>query len=693
MKEHTTGQIRNLAVIGHATVGKTTLVEAMLFCAGELTRMGKVEEGSTRSDYSAEEIARRISISDSLLHCAWRDTQLNIVDTPGYVDFTGEVKGALYAVDNALVVVDPVEGVEVGTDLVWRYAADYGLSRLFFVNRMDKERADFDQICDLLTTRFGTGAVPLCLPLDQGEGFSSIVDLVRRKAYVFSTDGSGKFEEKSIPDEAADKAERLREKLVEGVAESDEALMEKYFDEGGLSDNDLVAGLRKGVVEGQVFPILCGDAVHNIGVRLLLDAITSYLASPADRPPIVGTDAATKEEVSVGADPSAPLTAVVFKTVSEPHVGELSLFRVFSGTLTSGDEVQNTTRSTTEKIGQIYLMNGKERREIGNVSAGGIGALVKLKGTHTGDALSDRRRRLYLPPIEFPKPVIRVAVAPKAKGDEDKISTGLGRLHEEDPTFLAEVDGELKQIIVSGQGELHLEVVIKKLKDRFGVDVEVIEPRIPYRETIRGSAECQHRYKKQTGGRGQFGEVYLRLAPMERGAGLEFVDKVTGGVIPSKFIPAVEKGVVEAMSQGVLSGHRVVDTQVTVYYGSYHPVDSSEMAFKLAASMAFKKGFREARPVLLEPIYDLEVTVPEAYMGDVMGDISGRRGKILGMEQSGALEVIRAQVPLAELYRYSTTLRSLTQGRGLHTREFSHYEEVPHDVAEKVIAASQKEEA
>lgn len=692
MKEYNPTLIRNIALIGHGDSGKTTLTEAMLFSAGKTTRTGSVEEGSTRSDYNQDEIERQISLGASMLHCDWRGHKLNIVDTPGYTDFTGETKGAMRAVDNAVVVLRSVEGVEVGTEQVWQYAAEYDIPRLLFVNKMRKEHADFDRVYETIVQRFGKEAIPFVLPVDAGEHFESLIDLVRMKKLTYEVGGKGRpTREEDIPPELSDRAESWREKLVEAAAESDDVLLERYLEEGDLSDEELIAGLRTGVLAKTVFPVLCGDALTNVGVDRLMDAGCRYLASPADIPTVVGKRPDTEEAVEIETTPAAPMSALIFKTVSEPHVGELSFFRVYSGTLQSGMDVLNAAKGKSEHIGQIYFLNGKERHEIGTVPAGDMGALVKLKDTHTGDTLCDRAKPILLPGIAFPNPVIRIAVEPKAKGDEEKINAGLARIHEEDPTFVFNVDSELKQTIISGQGELHLEVVVAKLKNKFGVDVELVKPKIPYRETIRGTAEARHRYKKQSGGRGQYGEVYLRLEPLPRGGGFEFVNAITGGVIPSKFIPAVEKGLSDTIAEGVLAHYPVVDVKVTLYDGSFHTVDSSELAFKLAASMAFKSGFSEAKPVLLEPIYHVEVTVPEEYMGDVMGDLSSRRGKIQGMDPSGHLQTVRAQVPLAELYRYSTTLRSLTQGRGIHSREFSHYEEVPHDIAEKIIEEVNRE--
>lgn len=686
MTEYSIEQIRNIALVGHGTSGKTSLAEAMLFSAGVTNRLGKVEEGSTKSDYTEDEIDRNISISTSMLHCDWKESKLNIIDTPGYTDFKGEAKCGLRAVDGAVMVVHAVSGIEVGTEIMWRYASEYNRPCLIYVNQMGRERVAFDRICEVARMRFGKGALPFQIPVNPGEGFDSIIDLIRMKLVKYAQDGSGNLQEEDIPSEFQDQADEMRNALVEAAAESDDELLEKYLDEGELSNEEIVAALRASTISRELFPILCGDASRNIGTKSLMTAITGYLPAPNEAMSEIGTKLNSEEEREIDASSQEPLAALVFKTISEPHVGELSLVRVYSGVLGSGEEVLNSTQGASERVGQIYFLVGRDRNEIGSVSAGDMAALVKLRTTRTGDTLCDPRQSIVLPGVEFPEPVIRIAVEPKAKGDEDRINTGLARLHEEDPSFLAEYDADLRQMIVSGQGELHLEVIMGKLKSKFGVEVETTEPRIPYRETITTKAEAKHRYKKQSGGRGQYGDVSLRLEPLPRGEGFEFVNQITGGAIPSKYIPAIEKGILETLDEGVLAGYRVMDVKAAVFFGSYHTVDSSDLAFKLASSMAFKEGFMEASPILLEPIYTVEVTVPEDFMGDVMGDLSGRRGKILGMDQEGVFQVIRAQVPLAELYKYSTSLRSLTQGRGLHTQGLSHYEPVPPDIVEKIIA-------
>ena len=691
MKDYSIDNIRNVALLSHGGVGKTSLAEAILYNTGESNRLGNVDDGTTISDYTQEEIERKISISASLLHCFWKKNKLNMIDAPGYFDFVGEVICALRVVDSTIILMDATAGVEVGTESSWKMATSNNLSTILYVNKLDKEHANFESAVETAQQRFGHEVVPLQFPVNQGEGFNAIVDLVKMKMLTFANDKSGKYTESDIPAELSERASELRSQLEETIAENDEELLDKFCDVGELEPQEFIKGLRNEIIRRNIFPVLCGAATSNIGTQQLLDFISEFCPSPLDVPEIEGFKPNTDEKITRKPDASAPLSLFVFKTIAELHVGELSFFRVYSGELKSGSEVLNSTQGANEKIGQIFLMNGRNRKDVNSLKAGDIGATVKLKSTHTGDTLCDKRDPITLARIDFPEPVIRIAVAPKSKGDEDKISTGLSSIHEEDPTFVVEYDADIKQTVMSGQGELQLDVVVKRLKDKFNVDVNLIQPRIPYRETIHTKAEAQGKYKKQSGGRGQYGDCHLRLEPLPRGGGFEFVDGIVGGVIPSKYIPAVEKGVRETLDEGVLAGYKVMDVKVTVFYGSYHSVDSSDMAFKIAASMGFKKAFLDAKPALLEPIYDIEVTVPEEYMGDVMGDISSRRGKIQGMAAEGPFQVIKAKVPLSELYKYSTTLRSLTQGRGIHKRAFSHYEEVPGDIAQKIIATAQAE--
>ncbi len=693
MKEYTPEHLRNIALIGHGGAGKTSLTEAMLFSAGHTTRLGKVEEGNTLSDFHPDEIQRQISITTSLLYCEWKSQKINILDTPGYLDFTGEVKGALRVADTAIIVLKAVEGAEVGTEIVWRYAHEYRTASIVVVNKVDQENADFDRAVHQAQEVLSHDVLPIQFPLTQGLGFDSVVDVLRMKVLKFAPGGSGKYTEQDIPVESAKRAADLRQQLTELVAETDEGLLNTYLERGGLSDEEFLRGFRAGIHAGKVIPVLCCAATQNIGVTSFLDFLADYAPSPAEKGPIEGYKPGgdRSESFPVPQESDGQPALYVFKTVSESHVGELSYFRVCSGAVAPGLDMVNEKNNKSERLAQLFVMNGKDRKEVNRLLAGDLGAVVKLKDTHTNDTLSAKAYPVEFAPIVFPEPVFHSAIVPKAKGDEDRISTGLHALHQEDPTFVFRVDPELHQTIISGQGELHLDIVVKRLKARYNVDVDLVEPKVPYRETIKGTVkDSEYKHKKQTGGHGQYGHVHLRMEPLGRGKGFEFLDEIVGGVVPNKYIPAVEKGIVETMKDGVLAGYPVVDVRAALFYGSYHDVDSSEMAFKIAGSMAFRKGFLEARPILLEPIYTIEVKVPEDAMGDVMGDISSRRGKIAGMDAVGKYQVIRAQVPLAELYRYATILRSKTGGRGVFTSALSHYEEVPREIAEKVIAASEK---
>ena len=675
--------------MSHQSTGKTTLAEAMLFSAGATNRFGKIEDGTTVSDYRSDEIERKISISASLLHFEWNKQKFNLIDMPGYLDFVGEIRCGLRVSDLAVVLINATSGVEVGTEIVWDILEEYETPRLFFINREDKEHANFDKVFDDLKEAYGNNVTAVQFPVNEGEGFNSIIDLLQMKKITFS-DESGKFKQEDIPAELTDKANELRNVLVEKIAESDDEILEKYFEEGELSEEDVARGLKAGIVSKTLYPVLCGAAATNTGVQLLLDFISQYGPSPVDLAPYKAQDL-QGNEVEIQADEAEPFSGIVFKTLSELHVGELSLLRVYSGSIKSGDEVMNTLRNINEKIGQIFALNGKTRSEIGVLKAGDIGALVKLKDTHTGDTLADKKRPVVFKRIEFPEPVVQVAVVPRSKGDEEKISNGLHVLHEIDPSFTVVIDPELRQTVVSGQGELHLNIIIQRLKERFGVEVDQKKPKIPYRETITAKADERYRHKKQTGGAGQFAEVWMRIEPLERGKGFEFKSSVVGGAISSVFIPSIEKGVRQVMEEGAVAGYKIVDVKAEVYDGKEHPVDSKDIAFQIAGREVFKQAFLKAKPILLEPIYHVEVKCPEEYMGDVMGDLSSRRGKILGMEAQGRFQVVKALVPLAELHNYATTLRSITQGRATHTRRLSHYDPVPKEVEAKIIQEAQEE--
>ncbi len=686
MKEYTGEQIRNIGTGAHGAAGKTSLVEAMLFTMGETTRMGSIDQGNTASDYNEDEIERQISISTSMLHGEWNKTKINVIDTPGFSDFFGDVVSGLRVVENVLLVVSSAGGIEVGTEQVWELAEKYGKPVTVVINKLDRENVVFDKIVSDLQGRFGNHLLLAQIPVETGVNFFKIIDLLKMKLVTYPQDKSGKPTEEDIPGDLKASAEEMRNKLVEAVAESDDELLEKFFEAGELTEDEFIGGFKKALKNRRIFPIFCTSATHNVGVSALLDFVVDFSPAPVEMPPVKGLE---DKEVKPTDDES--LSAFVFKTVSESHVGELSFVRVFSGVLESGEETFNVTQNHAERVGQIFDLSGKNKHNVDRLHAGDLGALVKLKSTHTGDTLCPKNSPIQIPPIEFPPALLSLAIEPKSKGDEAKISSGLQSLHEEDPTFVVKYDPELKQTIISGQGELHLDIIVKRLKQKFGVEVNIKDPKIPYRETIRGKSDARYRHKKQSGGAGQFAEVLMRIEPKARGEGVEFTNSLVGQNVDRVYVPSVEKGVNSACEEGVIAGYRVVDLKVDFYDGKMHPVDSSDIAFQIAGRAAFKDAFKQAKPVLLEPIYDIEVKVPEEYMGDVMGDISSKRGKISGMEADGHFQVIKAKVPLAELHKYSTTLRSMTQGRGLFRQKFSHYEEVPSDQANKIIEQSKKE--
>ena len=686
MKEYGAESIRNIALIGHGGSGKTSLSEILLFTAGEINRIGTVTEGNTTSDYTPNEIEKQISISTSLLHLEWNNTKINILDTPGYSDFIGNVKAAMHVCDTGIVVLKAVEGVEVGSEHAVKFAEEYNLPTAIVINKIDNEHSRFEEIVAQAKDRISSNAVVVSFPVNEGLSCNSVVDVVNMKLYQYGDAGSKNVSVSEVPDNLKAQAEEYRVALIEKVAETSEELMNKYFEEGVLTDEELEAGLKSAMIKRNLYPVFATSGIKGIGVNNFLDFIAKYFPSPIDRG---GEEVSLKEnnkKILLKPDASGEPVLFVFKTVSEQHVGELSLFKVYSGTVTAGLDMINETNGKSERISQLSILNGHNRKDVTKLVAGDLGAVVKLKDTHTNNSLSSKNLSALVKPIEFPQPVINSAIIPKAKGDEDKIASGLHTLHEEDPSFSVKFDPEISQTIVSGQGELQLSLAVKRLKERYGVDVDMVEPRIPYRETIKGRVEdAEYKHKKQSGGRGQYGHVHFKMEPLPRGKEFEFVNAIVGGVVPGRFIPAIEKGIIETMQKGVISGNQVVDVRVTLFDGTFHDVDSDEMSFKIAASQCFKKGMLESKPCLLEPIYTIEVTVPEEYMGDVMGDISSRRGKILGMDSDGHFQIIKAQVPLAELYKYSSTLRSLTSGRGAHRRQFSHYEEVPREVEQKII--------
>ncbi len=686
MKEYGAESVRNIAFIGHGGSGKTSLSEISLFTAGEINRIGNISEGTTASDYTPNEIEKQISISTSLLHLEWNNVKINILDTPGYSDFLGDVKAGLRVADNAVLVLKSAEGIEVGSESTSHFANEYNLPISVIINKVDNEHSNFDKTANQVKERIAPGAIVITFPLQEGLNFNTVVDILNMKAYQYGEAGTKKVSVIDIPADVKTLAEDYRTQLIEKVAETTEELMNKYFEQGLLSPEDLEMGIKLAILKGSLSPIFAMSSIKGVGVNNFLDFVSKYYPSPKDRG---GEEAALKDsknKILLKPDASAEPVMFIFKTISELHVGELSLFKVFSGNVFAGLDLVNQNNGKTERLSQLSILNGHNRTDVTKLFAGDLGAVVKLKDTHTNNTLASKNLSVVITPISFPDPVINTAIIPKAKGDEDKIANGLHTLHEEDPSFSVRYDPEISQTIVSGQGELQLALAVKRLKERYGVDVDMVEPRVPYRETIKGRVDdAEYKHKKQSGGRGQYGHVHFKIEPQPRGKGFEFVDAVVGGVVPGRFIPAVEKGVVDTLQKGIISGNPVVDVRVTLFDGTYHTVDSDEMSFKLAAAQCFKKGFLEAKPVLLEPIYIIEVTVPEEFMGDVMGDISSRRGKILGMDSNGHFETIKAQVPLAELYKYSSTLRSLTSGRGTHKRQFSHYEEMPREAEQKII--------
>ena len=687
MKNYAAKDIRNFAIVGHGGSGKTTLSEAMLSRSGKINRIGSIESGTTVSDYHHDEHQRQISIHSSPLHLEWDDIKFNLIDTPGYLDFIGEAISSLAVVDSAVIVVHAVNGIEVGTEQMWNYASNYKLPKIIVVNGLDREHTQFDQILQQAKSNFGSNVFPLQLPVNAGPGFNQVVDVLRSELITYSTDGSGKYSEEELPEEWQEKIKGLHEELIEYVAESDDTLLEKFFEEGSLSEEEMREGLHRAIQDQVFIPIFCTAATENIGAARLMDFISKYGSSPVDRATVQAENVNSEETVDVALDGSAPVVHV-FKTISEAHVGELSFFRVYSGSVSTGMDLQNTTRGNSERFGQMFLMNGKDRTSVPSLNAGDIGAVVKLKDTHTGNTLTGPSNKVKLSSVKLPNSNIHLGIRSKSKGDEERIAMGLSTIHEEDPTFIYRVDPELHQTVLSGQGELHLQVSIDRLKRKFNVDVETFKPRIPYRETIRGKGSSKYRHKKQSGGAGQFAEVWMRVESKPRGEGIEFTHSLVGQSVDRVFVPSVEKGVNFACTDGVLAGYRVVDLKVDFYDGKQHPVDSKDIAFQMAGKQAFREAFMDAQPCLLEPILNIEIRVPDNFMGDVMGDMSSRRGKIIGMDSEGESQLIKAQAPQSEMYQYSTTLRSLTGGRGIHSEEFSHYEEVPRDMETKVVAAA-----
>jgi elongation factor G len=692
MAKFETEKLRNLGIVGQGDAGKTSLVEAILFNTGMTDRLGKVDDSSSNMDFEPEETKRKITITSKLHHCEWNGHELHIVDTPGYTNFLHDTRGCMRILGGVVMLISAVDGVKAQTQTLWRWADEFEVPRIAFVNKLDRERADYLKAIDDMESSLRCRPVAVNMPIGKEENFKGVIDLVSMKARTFKFDDKGTYDETDIPEEYLAEAQRLRLMLMEACAEADDVLMEKYLETEDLSNEEILQGLREGTLTGVFTPVFCGSASANIGIRQLLDYIVISMPSPIDKGVQYGINPKNGEKAERRPDPKEPFSAMVFKTVSDPFTGRLSLFRVYSGTVKSDSTVFNPNKDCSERLGQILLPEGKKQKSVSEAVAGDIVAVAKLKETTTGDTLCDAANPIiYECPVSM-KPVISFALEPKSKGDEEKIFSGLTRLTEEDPALQIQRDVETKEMIISGMGQVHVEVAIEKLKRKFGADVILKEPKVPYRETLKKSVEQAYRHKKQSGGKGQFADVSIKLKPLERGAGYEFVDKIVGGVIPRQFIPAVDKGIQESMRKGVLAGFPVQDFQVTLFDGSHHSVDSSEMAFKIAGSMAFKKALEAATPVLLEPVMNMEITVPDECVGDVIGDMNSRRGKVLGMDPQAGSQVVKAQVPMSEVLKYAPELRSMTSDRGLFTMEFSHYEEVPSHLMAKLLEGFRNQE-
>ncbi len=681
MRVYNGKEIRNVAVLGHGGSGKTTLTEAALYSAKVKNRIGNVDDGNTTSDFDKEEIQRKTSISTSLIPIEWKEHKVNFLDTPGYFDFIGEVQSARKFAGSLLIMVDATGGIEVGTESAWEFAMEKDRPTFIFINKMDKENADFPKVLAELREKFGKKVAPFQIPLGENDGFVGNVNVVKMVAREYT--GSDCIE-KEIPQDKMAEAESIREMLIESVAESDEALLEKYFEGEEFTEEEIQQGLRAGVISGDIVPVICGSTVKNIGIHTLLDMLVDYSPSAEDLPPKEGINPQNEEEVIRGFEPDEPFSAQVLKTIIDPYLGKITVFKVFSGSLKADEEVLNANKDQKEKMGTPFLLRGKEQSEVPEVRAGDIAAVSKLQYTTTGDTLCDPEHPVVFSPIDFDEPQLTLAIKPKARGDEEKISSGLQKLFEEDPSFRFERNKETKQTLIRGQGELHIKIICNKLKNKFGVDLDLGDAKVPYRETIKGTSDVQGKHKKQSGGHGQYGDVKMTFSPSKEP--FEFVEKIVGGSVPKAYIPAVEKGILESMEKGVLAGQPVTNIKATLYDGSYHDVDSSEMAFKVAASIAFKKGMEQAKPVLLEPIVKVDILVPEDYMGDIMGDLNKRRGKINGMTpQENGKQLVSAEVPQAEMFKYAIDLRSMTQARGTFDMEFVRYDEVPSNLSQKII--------
>ncbi|MBW1741331.1 MAG: elongation factor G [Deltaproteobacteria bacterium] len=684
-------ELRNIGLVGHGGAGKTSLAEALLFDAGVTNRLGSVDEGNSVLDFEPEEVRRHISISAAFHQYTWKKHRVNIIDTPGDANFFSDTRSCLQAIDGAVVVIEAIDGVKVQTEQTWEFADQFKIPRVVFINKMDRDRADFFETVKNVAETFTQKPILLQLPIGAEESFKGVVDLISQKAYLYEAGGKSKAGE--IPAEIQDQVATKREALIENIAEADDALLEKYLDGHPLTDEELMQGLRAGTLSHAFVPVLCGSATRNIGIDLLMDFINDCFPSPLERGPKVGIDPDTGDRMERRPAPDEPFSALVFKTIADPYAGRLSIFKVYSGTVSPEGAFYNATKETKERYGQLFQMAGREQVSIPRAGPGDIVAVAKLKETATGDTLCDESNKIRFKSVDPLPTLVSYAIEPKSKKDEDKVFTSLSRLLEEDPAFRLDRDPQTKEIIISGMGQIHLETMIEKLKRKFGVEVNLKTPKIPYKETIKQPVKgVIYRHKKQSGGRGQFAEVHFDISPLEEGKGFEFEEALTGMNVPRNFVPAVEKGLVEAMQSGVLAGYPVVDIKVRFYDGKSHDVDSSEMAFKIAASMCLKKGLQQAKPTLLEPIMNLTVTVPEDYMGDVIGDLNGRRGRVLGMDAKGKKQIIRAQVPMAEILSYAPNLTSMTGGRGAFTAEFDHYQEVPAQIVQKIIEQTKSEE-
>ncbi len=692
MRVYKTSEIRNVAVVGHGASGKTSLVDALAFVAGTSKRHGSVKDGTALTDYTADEIERKYSINLALGVAEWMDTKINLIDTPGYLDFTGEALAGVYAADAAVVVVSATGGVEVGTEKVWEYCEARDVPRMLFVSLMDKEHADFEKVYHQITLALTPKVIPVEIPVGVGPDFHGVINLFSKRCHLYKKGTkAGEYQETDVPAEYQERFERYSKELIERIAETDDTLLERYLGGQEIGRDEAIRAMKAGMLRGELFPLFCGAAELTYGLRALLSKMVELFPAPHERPAVEAQKWGSAERLMLKPDGGGPFVAQVFKTISEPHVGDVTYFRVYCGAVRNGQDVYNAPRDAVEKLNHLCVALGKDRSEIAELHAGDIGVVAKLRDTHTNDTLSTREMPIVLRKIPFPEPVITVAIEVKQRGEEEKLSNGLHKLHEEDPTFQHEYNGELQQTLIRGLGERHLEIIVGRLARKFGVHAQITKPKIAYRETFKGRAEGQGKHKKQTGGRGQYGDCWIRIAPLPRGSGFQFVDEIVGGVIPRQYIPAVERGIHEAAARGPVAGYPVVDFKVELYDGSYHDVDSNEQSFKMAGILAFRNVSPNARPTLLEPILELEVWTPDEYQGAVMGDLSSRRGQILGTDKDGRLTKVRALVPEAELEKYATVLHSLTHGRGTYRQKFHVYQEVPPEAVHKVVEARKKE--